>query len=119
MLFVHQAYLHESRHQHACRRKRGPGGRFLTKAELQEMGQLDDDDCDDEKMPRRASTAASQHEFGTITGIEKIEFLGPVKDPAECSQEDVKLRVQQVVATAASATAMTAAISTSAPPPTG
>ena len=37
-------YLHESRHRHAMRRPRGPGGRFLTKNEMQEIRERGEDD---------------------------------------------------------------------------
>eukprot|EP00192_Tetraselmis_astigmatica_P018986 CAMPEP_0117662730 /NCGR_PEP_ID=MMETSP0804-20121206/8206_1 /TAXON_ID=1074897 /ORGANISM="Tetraselmis astigmatica, Strain CCMP880" /LENGTH=231 /DNA_ID=CAMNT_0005469643 /DNA_START=760 /DNA_END=1455 /DNA_ORIENTATION=+ len=36
MLNARRPYLHKSRHNHAVRRPRGPGGRFLTAAELEE-----------------------------------------------------------------------------------
>lgn len=37
-------YLHESRHNHAMRRPRGPGGRFLTADEVAAMEKQGDDD---------------------------------------------------------------------------
>ena len=36
-------YLHESRHRHACKRKRGPGGRFLTREEMQKLKLQEED----------------------------------------------------------------------------
>lgn len=51
-----RGYLHESRHKHACRRKRGPGGRFLTKAEL-----LAAQERSDEEVAKKAAISSEDN----------------------------------------------------------
>ncbi|ORY02216.1 hypothetical protein K493DRAFT_208525 [Basidiobolus meristosporus CBS 931.73] len=42
-------YLHESRHRHAMRRPRGPGGRFLTAAEIAELDKKKENESDEKQ----------------------------------------------------------------------
>ncbi|KAI9652553.1 MAG: Transcriptional activator [Trizodia sp. TS-e1964] len=60
-------YLHESRHNHAMRRPRGPGGRFLTADEVAEIERAKGADEHEEKDPLATQTPAKSNALPTPT----------------------------------------------------
>lgn len=58
-------YLHESRHNHAMRRPRGPGGRFLTAEEVAALENKGDDGPNKENPNTDAKAATTDANSGT------------------------------------------------------
>ncbi|KAK0485641.1 CCAAT-binding transcription factor (CBF-B/NF-YA) subunit B-domain-containing protein [Armillaria novae-zelandiae] len=78
-------YLHESRHKHAMRRPRGPGGRFLTAEEIAAQKAVNGDDGVAEAGP--SSAVVEEDDEGDDGSPMQQDHPSPQLPPKQASQQ--------------------------------